>query len=99
MIKINHQINAKMSPIKRFHVTEKAGILSEHNAYAFEVLKSATKNQIAKEITKLYKVTPVKVNIVSVKAKKVNSRGKVGKTNSIKKAYVFLKKGDTIDIA
>ena len=94
-----HQINAKVSPIKKVHVTEKAGILSEHNAYAFEVAKTATKNQISKEIVKLYKVTPVKVNIVSVKAKKVTSRGKIGKTNSLKKAYVFLKKGDTIDIA
>ena len=99
MTKTNHQMNAKISPIKKLHVTEKAGILSDHNAYAFEVVKTATKSQIAKEIIKLYKVTPVKVNVVSVKAKKVISRGKVGKTNSMKKAYVFLKKGDTIDIA
>ena len=90
---------AKISPIKKFHVTEKASILSESNAYAFEVTKSATKNQIAKEITKLYKVTPIKVNVVNTKPTRVFTRGKVGKTNSVKKAYVFLKKGDTIDIA
>jgi len=90
---------AKISPIKKFHVTEKAGILSESNAYAFEVTKDATKNQIAKEVAKLYKVVPMKVNIVNGKAKRIVARGKVGKSKGIKKAYVFLKKGDTIDIA
>lgn len=90
---------AKISPIKKFHVTEKAGILTESNAYAFEVTADATKNQIAKEVTKLYKVVPVKVNVINGKSKRVVARGKVGKTNAVKKAYVFLKKGDTIDIA
>lgn len=93
------KINAKISPIKKFHVTEKAATLSESNAYAFEVEKTATKNSISKEIAKLYKVKPLKVNIVNVKPTRVNARGKVGQTNGVKKAYVFLKKGDSIDIA
>jgi len=86
-------------PIKKLHVTEKSGLLSEANAYAFQVTVDATKHQIAKEISALYKVTPIKVNIVNVKPKAVFSRGKKGKTAGVKKAYVFLKKGDTIDIA
>lgn len=94
-----NKINAKISPITKLHVTEKAAILSESNAYAFEVAKTATKNSITKEITKLYKVTPMKVNIVNVKPTRVTARGKVGQTTSMKKAYVFLKKGDTIDLA
>lgn len=89
----------KVSPIKKFHVTEKAGLLNEANAYAFEVTKTATKNQIAKEVVKLYKVTPIKVNIINTKPKRVFARGKVGKTTGYKKAYVFLKKGDSIEIA
>jgi large subunit ribosomal protein L23 len=97
--KTHPPINAKVSPIKKFHVTEKAGILSESNAYAFEVAKTATKNQVLKEVIKLYKVTPIKVNMINVKPKKVFARGKRGQTTSMKKAYVFLKKGDTIDIA
>ena len=44
-------------------------------------------------------MTPVKVNIVNSKPKKVVSKGKVGQTRGFKKAYVYLKKGDTIDIA
>jgi large subunit ribosomal protein L23 len=93
------KINAKKNPIVKFHITEKAGILNEASAYAFQVAKDATKGQIAKEIIKLYKVTPVKVNIINVKPEKVFSKGKVGQTKSFKKAYVFLKKGETIDIA
>lgn len=90
---------AKINPIKKFHVTEKSSTLSGENIYTFEVTKSATKNQIAKEVTKLYKVVPVKVNVLNSKPEKVMARGKVGQTRSSKKAYVFLKKGDTIDIA
>ena len=93
------KIKAKINPIKKLHITEKAALLSEVNGYTFEVASTATKNQIAKEIIKLYKVTPVKVNIVNVKSSRVNLRGKIGKTAGLKKAYVFLKKGDTIDIA
>lgn len=87
------------NPIKKFHITEKASVASESNAYIFQVEKSATKNSISKAIALAYKVTPIKVNIVNAKAKKVLARGKVGKTAGFKKAYVFLKKGDTIDIA
>lgn len=93
------KITAQKSPIKKFHISEKAGILNESNTYVFAVEKSATKAQIIKEVSKVYKVTPVKVNIVNVKPTRVAARGKVGKTNGLKKAYVFLKKGQTIDIA
>jgi len=93
------KIIAKVSPIKKLHVTEKSSILSEANAFAFEVIKDSTKNQITKEIIKLYKVTPIKVNIVNSKGKRIVSKGKVGKTAGVKKAYVFLKKGDTINLA
>ena len=85
--------------LKKFHVTEKSSTLSGESTYSFVVAKDATKNQIAKEVSRLYKVTPIKVNIVNSKPKRVATRGKVGKTNGSKKAYVFLKKGDTIDIA
>jgi large subunit ribosomal protein L23 len=90
---------SKPSPIKKLHITEKTSLLADGNAYSFQVTKDATKAQIAKEIKALYNVVPVKVNIVNAKPKRVVSRGKVGQTASIKKAYVFLKKGDTIDIA
>lgn len=86
--------------IIRPRITEKASMSAEiQNAYVFEVSKDANKNNLSKAIKELYKVTPEKINIVRLPAKKVLSRGKVGRTNSVKKAYVYLKKGEKIDIA
>lgn len=86
--------------IIRPRITEKASLTAETmNSYVFEVAKTATKTNIAKVIKELYKVTPVKVNIVNQAGKKVVSKGKVGKTASMKKAYVYLKKGEKIEIA
>lgn len=89
----------KLSPIKKFHITEKAGLLNEGSAYVFQVTKTSTKQQVAKEVAALYNVHPIKVNMINVKPKRKFTRGKVGKTLAVKKAYVFLKKGETIDIA
>ncbi len=85
--------------IRKLHVTEKSSLLSEGGVYSFEVEKSATKKQIAKNVALLYKVTPLKVSVINMKSKAVFSRGKAGKTSSFKKAYVYLKKGDVIDMA
>ncbi|MEI8062094.1 MAG: 50S ribosomal protein L23 [bacterium] len=85
--------------IKKPRVTEKGVIGGEKGIYIFEVHKSANKTSIAKAIKEMYKVTPTAVNIVNRKAKNVVVRGRAGKKAAIKKAYVFLKKGDKIDIA
>lgn len=86
-----------LSIIKSPKVTEKAGIKAEsQNVYTFEVHKDATKPFIADAIKKIYKVTPVKVNIINLPAKKVFTRGKAGRKKAVKKALVFLKKGDKI---
>ena len=86
--------------ILRPRVTEKAGIANEtNNVYTFEVNKEATKNKISHAITQLYKVTPVKINIVNLPRTAVFIRGKKGTQSAIKKALVFLKKGDKIEVA
>jgi large subunit ribosomal protein L23 len=79
------------------HITEKAGVLSDKGTYTFEVTPSSTKKSIAQAVKELYNVTPVKVTIVINPAKKVFTRGKRGVKGGIKKAYVFLKKGDKIE--
>lgn len=90
-------MNNTLSIIKRPRITEKSGIKSESdNVYTFEVLKGATKKDVAEAIKAIYKVTPVKVNIVNLPEKRVSSRGKMGRKQSVKKALVFLKKGDKI---
>lgn len=82
--------------IKNPRITEKASILSGNRAYTFNVDKSATKNEIKKAIEVLYGKTPSKINIVSIKEKKVFRRGAIGVKKGGKKAVVYLKKGDTI---
>lgn len=80
-------------------ITEKGTItVSSANAYVFNVAREATKFTIAAEVARIYNVTPVKVNVVNRKAQVINRRGKVGSTGGIKKAYVYLKKGDSIAI-
>lgn len=79
-------------------VTEKATLLAEKNVYAFDVPQNATKGEVKVAIKTLFKVTPIKVSIVRTMGKAKMSRGKMGRTPSTKKAYVYLKKGDKIDI-
>ena len=81
-------------------ITEKGAYLSSLGAYVFNVGQAANKREIARAVETLYKVSPRKVTIVSVPRKKVMTRGtnRVGHTAGAKKAYVYLKKGDTIEI-
>jgi large subunit ribosomal protein L23 len=89
--------NNILSLIKKPRITEKAGIKSEsQNVYTFEVVKGATKKTIGEAIKLIYKVTPIKINIVNLPAKNVTARGKRGVKQAVKKALVFLKKGDKI---
>lgn len=88
------------SVIVRPKITEKSVGMSEQNVYTFEVLRSATKFQVRDAITALYNVTPVKVNIVNKKPamRMVGSRNRTKHVAGMKKAYVYLKKGDTINL-
>ena len=82
-------------------ITEKAAYMSEKGCYVFNVAPSANKIQIAAAIRATFKVTPRKVTVVAVPRKEVSTRGsnRKGMTAGGKKAYVFLKKGDKIEIA
>lgn len=81
-------------------ITEKAGVAAEtSNIYTFEIAKTATKHNVMQAVKAAYKVTPVKVNIVNLPSERVFVRGKFGTKSGVKKALVFLKKGDKIEIA
>jgi large subunit ribosomal protein L23 len=81
----------------RPRITEKATFLSEKNVYAFEISDKATKKSVAEAVRAFYKVVPIKINIVRNPAKKVFIRGKRGVKSGVKKAYIYLKKGDKIE--
>ncbi|NLE07367.1 MAG: 50S ribosomal protein L23 [Parcubacteria group bacterium] len=81
----------------RPRITEKANFAAESNVHTFEISTSATKKQVLEAVKAFYKVTPVKVNIVKNPAKTVFVRGKKGVKSGVKKAYVYLKKGDKLE--
>lgn len=80
-------------------ITEKATDVSEdHNVYTFDVHPRATKNEIAKEVKRLYKVEPLKVRTLRVPHSLSSVRGRKFIRHGGKKAYVYLKEGDSIEI-
>lgn len=85
------------SVILRPRITEKSGLLSQTGVYTFEVYESATKPGISEAMKALYKVTPLRINIVNLPAKNVFVKGRWGSVAGTKKAVVTLKKGDKID--
>ena len=93
MKKINF-IDSIRQPI----ITEKATSLSEQNKTVFKVHSGATKDIIKKNIEKLFKVSVIKVNILTTKGKTKVKQGKISNKPGYKKAIVTLKKGQSIDL-
>ena len=81
-------------------VTEKAMRGSERNVYVFEVARTATKFDVRDAVKQFFGVTPVKVNIVNKTPRQFKHAAtrRVRTEHGMKKAYVYLKKGDTISI-
>lgn len=81
-------------------ITEKTVKQGDRNVFTFTVARSATKFQVRDAIKALYSVTPVKVNIVNKKPalRLSGSKNRMVKVPGEKKAYVYLKKGDTINL-
>jgi len=95
----NPALKNNFSVLREPRITEKASMLLERGVYVFDVAPSTTKSEIRKVIKSTYKITPVKIAIVQVPSKKVFIRGKKGVKTGGKKAYIYLKKGDKIEIA
>ena len=94
----NKTIEKSLSPaVLRPRITENAAVLSGGDVYTFDVSKGFNKIEIARAIEAIYKVKPVKVNIVTIPRKKIIYRGKPGVKGGGKKALVHLKKGDKIE--
>lgn len=86
--------------IKAPRVTEKAMRASEKNVYVFEVARSATKYDVRDAVKSLFGVTPVNVNIVNKAPRQFKSATtrRMKTEHGLKKAYVYLKKGDSISL-
>ncbi len=80
-------------------ITEKAAYSAEDNAYVFNVAMKSNKIQIARAIKSLYNVDPIKVTVSVKKPVGKMVRGVMGASKAEKKATVFLKKDQKIEIA
>jgi len=80
--------------------SEKALLAGENGVYVFQVTPEATKTQIKEAIMKFYNVMPKKVRIANLPAKKVSLRTRrgIGTRARRHKAYVYLAKGDSIQL-
>ena len=88
------------SVIIKPRITEKAALLIDKNVYTFEIKKGASKYDVRDAIKALYKVTPLSVRIVNRQPRHTMSasRGRDTMVNGLRKAYVYLKKGDRIEL-
>ncbi len=82
-------------------ITEKATFAAGVSTYVFDVATSSNKKQIASAVKAVYNVTPRAVRIVNIRPKIVRNMksGKRGVKQGGKKAYVYLKKGETITLS
>ena len=79
-------------------VTEKATMLSERNQVVFRVALEATKPQIKAAVESLFGVSVVGVNTLIAKGKAKRFRGRPGQRADVKKAFVQLAEGQSIDL-
>lgn len=85
--------------IRKPIITEKATMASEANAVVFEVAIDANKPTIKEAVETLFGVKVKAVNTTITKGKTKKFRGQPGRRKDVKKAYVTLEEGNTIDVS
>lgn len=85
--------------IRKPVITEKATMASQYGAVVFEVAMGANKPQIKEAVESLFGVKVKAVNTSITKGKVKKFRGQPGRRKDIKKAYVTLEEGNTIDVS
>jgi large subunit ribosomal protein L23 len=85
--------------IRKPIITEKATMASEAGAVVFQVAPAATKPEIKEAVEQLFGVKVKAVNTVTTQGKSKRFRGRLGTRNAVKKAYVTLEDGNTIDVS
>ena len=85
--------------IRKPIITEKATMASENGAVVFEVAIDSNKPQIKEAVEALFGVKVKAVNTTISKGKTKRFRGIKGTRKDVKKAYVTLEEGNTIDVS
>lgn len=84
--------------IKSLVRTEKGSSLESQRKYLFRVADDATKVDVKRAVSEIYKVKVATVNTSAVLGKLKRVRFKTGYTASWKKAVVTLKVGEKIEV-
>lgn len=84
--------------IVRTITTEKTARDASNGKFYFEVVCSATKDDVKSAIESIFGVNVDDVNIINTEGKVKKFKGTKGKRSSIKKAVVTLKKGQDINL-
>lgn len=79
-------------------VSEKAFTAQGKGVYVFKVASGADKQAIKSLVHRIYKVRPLKVNIIRTADKSLFLRRRRGVKPGYKKALVYLREGETISI-
>ena len=85
--------------IRKPVITEKSTMASENGAVVFEVDIASSKPQIKEAVEALFGVKVKAVNTTITKGKTKRFRGQLGTRKDVKKAYVTLEEGNTIDVS
>ncbi|MEM7734064.1 MAG: 50S ribosomal protein L23 [Pseudomonadota bacterium] len=85
--------------IRKPIITEKSTMASEAGAVVFEVAIDSNKPQIKEAVEALFGVKVKAVNTTISKGKNKRFRGIKGTRKDVKKAYVTLEEGNTIDVS
>lgn len=85
--------------IRKPIITEKTTMASESGAIVFEVAIDSNKPMIKEAVESLFGVKVKAVNTTITKGKTKRFRGMMGRRKDVKKAYVTLEEGNTIDVS
>ncbi|MGH8211625.1 MAG: 50S ribosomal protein L23 [Rhodanobacteraceae bacterium] len=88
-----------LSVLRAPRISEKSAKLAEHNQYVFEVAADATKSDVKSAVEQLFDVDVKSVNMVNIKGKLKLFRFRPGRKANVRKAYVRLAEGQSIDVA
>ncbi|CAL4325757.1 50S ribosomal protein L23 [Buchnera aphidicola (Protaphis terricola)] len=80
------------------HISEKSSILTEKfNTVIIKVLKNSTKGEIKYAMQKLFNIEVESIKTIYVKGKKKRHSNRIIFKNDWKKAYIKVKKGQSLD--
>ncbi|MDR0625218.1 MAG: 50S ribosomal protein L23 [Holosporales bacterium] len=97
-MKTEERIAFRDYDIVRYPITtEKSTRIGENDQYLFVVDKKASKSDIKRAVERIFEVKVKAVNTLIRKGKRKSFKGRVGVLSDLKRAFVRLEKGHSIN--